>query len=130
MDLPVTITVPAERVADLLCSGFEGGTRYWAKIVGKRRPKTIVVLGDHWADTAANPYPHIHYPLSEGGSITVLDTDTGKKHILDLSAIQRGLAAMQEKAPRAFGDLLAENDDAFTGDVFIQCCLFGEVIYG
>jgi hypothetical protein len=33
-------------------------------------------------------------------------------------------------APRHFADVLNENDDAGTGDVFLQCCLFGEIIFG
>lgn len=37
---------------------------------------------------------------------------------------------MAEKDPRHFGDLVSENDDADTHDVFIQHVLFGEVIYG
>ncbi len=28
------------------------------------------------------------------------------------------------------GDMLAENDDATTGDVFLQCALFGELVFG
>jgi hypothetical protein len=32
--------------------------------------------------------------------------------------------------PRHFADLVNENDDADTGDAFVQCCVFGEVIYG
>jgi len=25
---------------------------------------------------------------------------------------------------------LSDNDDDGTGDVFLQCCLFGEIVYG
>ena len=49
---------------------------------------------------------------------------------LDLNAIKKGLQIMAEKYPRHMGDFLNENDDADTGDVFLQCCLFGEAIYG
>lgn len=37
---------------------------------------------------------------------------------------------MPVKYPRHWADVLAENDDATTGDVFLQCCLFGECIFG
>lgn len=37
---------------------------------------------------------------------------------------------MATESPRHFGDLLSENDDAATHDVFIQHVLFSEVIYG
>jgi hypothetical protein len=29
-----------------------------------------------------------------------------------------------------FGDMIGETGDATTGDVFLQCCLLGEVVYG
>ncbi len=37
---------------------------------------------------------------------------------------------MRDKYPKHFGDALAHNDDAYTGDTFIQCALFGEAIFG
>ena len=49
---------------------------------------------------------------------------------LDGDAVQRGLQTMAEKYPRHWGDFIRENEDAITGDVFIQCCLLGEVVYG
>lgn len=44
--------------------------------------------------------------------------------------LKSGALAMMKKHPRAWGDFLAGRDDAGTGDVFLQCCLFGEAIYG
>lgn len=125
MDL--TLTLPEDRIADLLCSGFEGGISYWAYIVGDRKPRSVVDLGPRWDDGI---FPHVHFPLSRGGAVTVCDLQTEKKHTLDLGAIRRGLRVMAEKFPRHFGDWLAENDDATTGDVFIQCCLLGDIVYG
>jgi hypothetical protein len=37
---------------------------------------------------------------------------------------------MADKYPRHIADILSENDDATTGDVFLQLCLFGDVVYG
>ena len=53
-----------------------------------------------------------------------------KIHILNMKKIKRGLTAMAKKEPSHFADFLKENYDETTGDVFLQCCLFGEVIYG
>jgi hypothetical protein len=36
---------------------------------------------------------------------------------------------MAVECPRHFADFLNEKADAVTGDAFLQCCLFGEVIY-
>jgi hypothetical protein len=119
----LTIEIDNKRIADLLCEGFEGGIGYWAKIVGYEKPVT-----------PGTPYYHTKYtdyPLN-GGAVFLEEEETDEpvKHRLDMEAIQRGLKVMQEKYPRHFGNWLAENDDAETGDVFIQCCIFGKIVYG
>jgi len=37
---------------------------------------------------------------------------------------------MAEKYPRHFANFAQEAEDAETGDVFIQCCVLGEIVYG
>jgi hypothetical protein len=37
---------------------------------------------------------------------------------------------MVEKYPRHYADFKDGDEDASTGDVFLQCCIFGEVVYG
>lgn len=37
---------------------------------------------------------------------------------------------MAEKWPRHFGNFISENEDAETGDVFIQLALLGDIVYG
>jgi hypothetical protein len=44
--------------------------------------------------------------------------------------VTKGLEIMATKYARHFADLVSENDDADTHDVFLQCALFGEVVYG
>lgn len=56
--------------------------------------------------------------------------DGGGMVILDLDAVRRGLQVMATECPRHFANLVNEDDDAETADVFVQCCVFGEVIYG
>jgi hypothetical protein len=49
---------------------------------------------------------------------------------LDLKAIKRGALVMAKKYPREWFNLVNDNFDATTGDVFLQCCVFGETLYG
>ena len=49
---------------------------------------------------------------------------------LNEEKIQEALDLMAEKYPRHYKDFVDENEDADTGDVFIQLFVFGEVIYG
>lgn len=71
-------------------------------------------------------------PLVAGGSITVLDTDTKGSRKLTLDKIQRGIRVIANRYPRHLGAVLGNQamQDAETGDVLIQCALFGEVRYG
>jgi hypothetical protein len=50
--------------------------------------------------------------------------------LLDLGTIRNGLQVMADKYPNHWHDFINDNEDATTGDVFLQCCLYGEVIFG
>lgn len=118
-----SIEIDAKRVQDLLCCAFEGGSNYWY-VIDHYEYADGYKAGDF-------EYPHIDVPITEGCAVIIADAEGGnKKHRLDRVAIQRGLDVMREKYPRQYGDFLSENDDADTGDTFLQCCLFGEAIYG
>lgn len=131
--ISVTITkeIDLDSISSLLCSAFEGGSNYWYEIDQFVKPETFSFLTEAGED---NPqiYKHLDYPLNEGGAviISVPEDDDGKKYTLDLNAVKKGLKVMAKDYPRHFTDFVKENDDACTGDVFLQCCLFGEVIFG
>ena len=52
------------------------------------------------------------------------------RHPITLDNIRRGLELMRDEYPRHWADLVEENDDLITGDVFLQLAVFGELIYG
>ena len=132
MTRPTTLTVTTEisltRVADLLCCAFEGGVGYWCQIDNFRKPRKPV---PH-LDLGGQIFRHIDYPLCEGGAVVCRDTEDEDRPlmVLDFAAVKRGLALMPKVAPRHWADFLAENDDATTGDVFVQICLLGAIVYG
>lgn len=74
--------------------------------------------------------------MSEGGTliISVIPEDEEDKKLphyrLNLASIKKGLQVMADKFPKHFADVTNDNADATTGDVFLQCALFGDVIYG
>jgi len=114
------------RIADLLCGAFEGGSGYWACIADMDKPSK---LATPWNDEYTPSY--IAYPLSEGGAVIIQD-DQGDIHKLNLETIHRGQRLLENnpKYTSRLLDVIKENDDADTADVFLQLCLFGEVIYG
>lgn len=114
-----------EQVMNLLCAALEGGSNYWISEVHQ---------GEEPAQPLDNDFAWFEWWPVYGGSIKLveLDPDTGerKQHILNKDVLREGLAKMAEKSPRHFADVLAGNDDGETGDVFLQYCLLGELIYG
>lgn len=112
----VKLTLEPKMVMDLMCTAFEGGmSARWARVV-----KTDGGKGAQYS----------HEIPFFGGTTTIKDLETGELHGLDLNAVKIGLEKMSRDYPKHFGDFLDKNDDAITGDVFLQCCLLGKVVYG
>lgn len=122
--MELKLNIPDSRIDDLICSAMEGGmTAQWARARRGKKPEGVMP-------------EYLHQWPTRGGSVQVtdLEADEKKTYTLDRAALKRGLAVMaslkQGEGGHHFGDFMAENDDAVTGDVFIQCCLFGEILYG
>jgi hypothetical protein len=118
------------RAADLLCSAFEGGSNYWYMINDYVEPEEVT---KPWGEDEYHP-GYISFPFSSGGAVLIgdLEDEEADEMRLDKKAIAQGKRIMEEDEQYShhFADVLNENDDACTGDVFLQLCLFGEVIYG
>jgi hypothetical protein len=56
--------------------------------------------------------------------------ETPTKHYLTMEDVQKGLELMRDEYPRHYADLVEEQDDAITGDVWLQLAVFGKLIYG
>ena len=119
----LSIELPMQRLTDLVTSALEGGSRYWYMI-----------------DTAKSNRVGTEFLVEEpaaGGSLCImlLNEEDGplkgkSEWTLDKEAMIRGIKLMATSNPRNFADFIQENDDAETGDVFLQLCLFGEVVFG
>lgn len=136
MGITASLKVSDEIIKGLLCSAFEGGSNYWYQNLDYDFGKTNLTYedfkkGGKMQDPKNYWHPCQLVPLVEGCSLTIEDgEDSNKTFILDRAAIERGVQVMAEKYPQHFADILTENGDATTGDVFLQCCLFGDTIYG
>jgi len=120
----IRITVNEQRIKDLLCDALEGGSNYWYFIKSFNFPE-----GKTKHDFQ---YPHLDLPFTETGSLLITDIENPKfaGKLLDKKACLKGLQIMANKHPRHFGDFISENDDSTTGDVFLQCAILGDCIYG
>ena len=121
---PVTIPLPLKAIVGSLTSACEGGSNYWILKVTKGRKPSRETPSDFgiWS-----------WPV-DGGSLRVSPIPEAgapkATYTLDKAAITRGLTAMAAGSPRHFGNLVGGNDDAETGDVLLQYCLFGEILFG
>jgi hypothetical protein len=127
MHVRVTQDVPLQRISDLLCCALEGGSNYWYFIQEMDEPPKL-----EFRSHETKVFKHLDYPLNDGGALSIASNEEPeRKHaILNLESIRKGLQIMAEKYPNHFGDFIAENEDATTGDVFLQCACYGEVLYG
>jgi hypothetical protein len=122
----IEVQITDERMADLLCNALEGGSNYWYVIVSRHEPPAYT-----FHTMEGETFPHIDIPMNDGGWLMIASDDEPKDaKKLDKDAMRHGLHLMAVKYPHHFADVINENDDAITGDVFLQLSLFGEVVYG
>jgi len=137
------IEVDRQRIADVVCSGFEGGIGYWATITGYvPPPKDADLYVGREDDRERGLFKHIDYPMcEEGGGVVLGDAENdgkgfdltangGGRVTLTYAGIVKGLGLMATKHPRHFSNLVADDGDAETGDVLIQLAVFGDIVYG
>lgn len=105
--LTVTIEVPDERIEGLIMTAVEYGSGYWCTLVKWDSGGTIIGV----------------YTFEDN------EIDRGLL-VLDDEAMRRGLQVMADKAPRHLADIMHGRDCAITADVYLQCCLLGDVLYG
>jgi hypothetical protein len=118
----VPVSIPIQRVKDLLCNAIEGGSNYWVGTLDRKGGKTQA-QAEYRQDV----------PFVKGGWLELVEQEqSGKAKSFEISrnTIQNGLRIMAEKYPKHFINFIQENDDAETGDVFLQCICFGEIVYG
>lgn len=122
--MKVELEFSNDYIANVICSGIEGGIGYWCKSVD------YTMLGE--IDALMVRY---HQPLYAGGYIRfeLREAHEGKTlYTMRKNNVEDALRVILEKYPHHFGACVADGDsqDAMTGDVLIQCALFGEIVYG
>jgi len=120
------VRIPRSQVAQLLSIILCAGPNAFYKIVDSRRPPAFRFRSDQNV-----VFRELDYPLNEGGSLGIVRNGLNSVgRLLDLKSLSDGLNVMPTHCPRHSADFLNEAADDGTADVFLQCCLFGELIYG
>jgi len=127
------LDIPEEQIKGLLCSALEGGSYYWCRIKGYDFTGQASLKDFKKGGPYHSKFWHHSQviPLVPDCSLKLQDIlDRGQNYVLNRTKIAEGMRTMARKYPRHFSAFFEENYDATTGDVFLQCCLFGEVVYG
>jgi hypothetical protein len=122
-DFVVEVKIPEQRVKDLICNAFEGGSNYWIGCAVPQYPE-----GKQFKDYKVSSLADLPFV---GVSLHIQTDDDEKVYVLDRKLIEKGMKAFS-KIPQHwhFDNFVAENDDAETADVFLQLTLFGNITYG
>lgn len=75
----------------------------------------------------------IEYEVVTAGSwnFTYFDAkDKKRKKLITLSHFAKGLTVMATESPNRFGNVVTGDSDALDADAFVQCAIFGKLIYG
>lgn len=117
-----TPQVPLKRIGVILISAFGGcGSGYWAVI--KRDPTKTAP----WETDPKKPGGELVLTCNEG------EVNGKTEWTLNLETIKTGLQVYVDSYPEEIPNLLNEdywNGDGPEADRFLQCCCFGEVIFG
>ena len=131
MRVRLPTTIADSRIADLLEAATCG---YWVEDLTARFPDSGAAEAENYM---LDEYPDwVVAALTEHSKALVAlpyDLTPGvdgicSRYILDRAKIAAGLALLAE-TPH-WGDFMDESEDSTTGDVFLQLCLFGEVVFG
>lgn len=113
---------------NLLCSALEGGSNYWYFIHDEAlRIIDSIVPPDH-----NTPFvDRVFFAIKYGAVIPIHECDDMQKiGEISLEKIYKAEALMLEKYPFHFCNIINDNDDAETADVWFQVAVMGELVYG
>jgi hypothetical protein len=121
-----TFKVTRQQAANTLWYAFTGEIS-WFRIVDTLAPRELRFRSIDQTNPGI-----VDYPLNEGGVVRLLISAGSSPRIFELrlDVIAHGIEVLASRYPRHFADLINENGDLITADVLVQCCLFGDVVYG
>lgn len=123
----MSILVPDQMIEDLLVTALEGGSNYWywlsnetadqiEKVTGKEDPLSI----------------RFYQAIQKGESLIIHDAENDDEVLghINSASIQNALLMMATGHREHFADIISENHDATTADVFFQLAVMGEITFG
>jgi len=131
--MKITIEIPETHMLNMLCNAsyrdytaLDGELERAYKWV-KENPEAVSDLSmpDCW-----EPQVFAYLRGNAEHKISIMDEYSDDVFDLTYASMCKAMELMAKEYPHHMNDLLSENDDAITADVFLQLALFGDVIYG
>ena len=113
----------------LLTSALEGGSNYWLDLPKSTwdKIKKYKVVGDN------NYISDLFLRAIEGGeTLDIIDVEDENEILgtISLKSMRKGEKTMIKDYTQHFAAAISEGGDAETGDVYLQLCIFNDVVYG
>jgi hypothetical protein len=137
--MQIGVAIPDQLISDLIITAIEQGCGYWASQAkffdNSLEGKPTRSITDHPMYDLSSII--IVEAEGENGEtehtlrFSTIRTEFNSQHrVRDFTQIKRGLTDMAAKYPRHFANIISDDHDAETADVFLQCCILGDVVYG
>lgn len=129
--IPIEVQIPDQLLNDILITALEQGIGYWADKI-TLIPKSG--FGPRVERCNDMPLATLHAITVEPDNMGGCPNDPVNLRVertpneVIPPQMHEGLRIMAEKYPRHFANLISDHD-ADTADIFIQCCVFGEIVY-
>jgi hypothetical protein len=128
MDIQCTVNVSSQKISDQLITAFEGGSNYWCQTAELTSSERSPTERPWYASSIVFDGP---FTFEVGFDDPDQDEGNGNGfRTIGKADLVAGLHVMATKHPRHFADLMSEDGDAITADVFLQCIVLGDVVYG
>ena len=127
-------TTNQEKLSDLLSVATYGNEWPVVKAFKSDAEKGIFddceCLEDKWAKALLEGKGVVVYDCYALDDAETEEEKAEARHKITIADVKKGLELMRDQYPRHYADLMEENDDLTTGDVWLQLTVFGELIYG
>ena len=110
------------KITDQIVAGIEGGIGYWC---GAFKP-----VNDSAIKTDVSPWYDDEKVWAGDFLIEAKVIDEKKKYQFTPESINKGLKWMAANQGKRIQEILDESGDADTADVFLQACMFEDIVYG
>lgn len=122
MPVSITIAIPENHITNAILGGIDDTVSCF--------DFEEYVEPTSWDDPSSEKYSQ-YYPLQPGGALLFSDRNEDTKELLrlDRASLEKGLQVLAEQYPHHFVSIVTDESDAETGNVLLQCCLLGEIVY-